>query len=820
MDTAPTTSQRSTRLPGRGDRNGLPRVLAFVLAVLLCSACGSSVLVGAESPGDPDDAPGRHQPRTVADMADMADMAIEPEIELGDDLGFTPTEATTVTENADGSTSVVGTVEVPTAGGPIAIEDADVVVRPDPVTGQDRIVGGTGRVPFPQIGELAGTVVNHLPMSTIGVAYGHELAHLGAHLVDDRQYLFFHFDGGLDIELPFAGRPGYESLPLDLVVPAGHSATFVLDPTDPYFYLGGPCPQDGADADGSSTPGGDPVGSTSRPGADGSDDGEAIASLEASDLPPGEDCGFGFSLGGNIPAPAVLEASAFSGHVVVDGIVPLHAGIELDGSIVMSFDAGLRTVGWGDVVTSIPLLPELLDIRIPLGNASVELRSDAQRIGVAIEGEVGTSDRIVLPFDIPLTLPNSGDGRFSASFGFVPGPNGEPVPDATSHAEITGAGRLGLAHYGDLIGLELSDLATIESTIRIDGSGARITGSGMLSIHRDLVAGASTMFEAFVSGVDPAATHLAGRSAVQVFGTEVADASLRLDRNGLAVSGRVRAGGADVELAGQVTDRGLELTGTTSVSVAIDGIVDTTGAQARIADAIAEVERLDGEIEATRSAVRAERRDRDEGLIAAVRALDAAQDELDGINDTIRSNNRSIDRLEDRKADEKKRFRNLRLTQQAAQLVTHEARLAGWTAEIVALEASNVTQKGLKTAAEAAVRAARDAVDAAETALNAIPVDTDPRIIALVTTRDAARAALESLRTGADALARGGVVQGVIDVRLGTGGLGGSFAGRFCDSAGTSCVELGSGRVEYRPTPTLCVGLPAAGEQCLALPSI
>jgi len=828
MTTTPSTPSPSTPTPSPvTDTSGRTRVLHLLLCALLGLlgvGCGSSVLVGDGSPGEPVDV-GQPMPRQATGPtapAPFRDVPIEPDIVLGDGVGLAPSAATTVVDNGDGTTELVGTVEIPTAGGTIVIEDADLVVETDPVTGEDRIVGGTGRVPFPQMGDLAGAVVHHLPIATIGVARGHELHHLGAHLLDDREYFFFHFDAGLEVELPFAGRPGYESLPLDLVVPAGTSATFVLDPTDPYFYLGGSCPQDTDDAErsgDSSQRAGEPADRTEASDADAADrtDREdALVGLEASDLPPGEDCGFGFSLGGNIPAPATAGGGTFGGHVVVDGIVPLYAGIELDGTIVAAIDEGLRVVGRGDIVTAIPLAPGVLDVAIPLGDASVELRSDVHRIGVAIEGTVGAAERVQLPLDIPVTLPNSGRVDFVASYGFVPGADGSAVLDPASYAEITGEAQLGLAQYGRLLGLDLSDLATTEATLRIDPAGARFTGRGTLGVHRDLGTGSTTTIDAFISTTDATATHLTGTATLDVLGTEVADASLRLDHTGLSISGRIRAGGSDVDVAGRVTEHGVELTGRASVAVTVGGF-DTGRAQTRITEALAEIERLDSEIEATRAIVRNEVRDRDETLENARRALGAAETELDRINDTIRDNNRPIDRLEERKDDEKERFADLRLSQQAVQLVAHESRLAGWTAEIVALEASNVTQAGLKTAAEAAVRTAQDALDAAEAALDAIPIDADPRIAVLVTARDAAQVTLESLRSGAEASSRGGTVRGTVDVRLGATGLGGSFAGEFCGTSDTNCVPIVGGTVQYSPSPILCVDLPAVGEQCITL---
>ncbi len=811
--TTTMTAARSATCPiERQTKPPVIRIAVVVLLTLLASACGTTLAVG----GDDATPPIGERPEFVADMA------VAPEIDLGGDLGFTPMSETAVTANPDGTTTIIGTVDVPTAGGPVAIDDAEVIVETDPTTGESKIVGGVGRVPFPRLGELGDAVINHLPEGIIGVAHGRDLRHLGAHLVDDREYLYFHFDGGLDVGLPFAGRPGFEALPASISVPTGKSATFVLDPTDPYFYIGGACPQSNSDDDNDSTPNdngmnrdrtGDPTpGDSPDESAD-----ETLYTIEAADLPPGEECGFGFSLNGNIPAPATAGGSTFNGHVVLDGVVPLYAGIELDGSTLVSFANGVRTVGWGNVVTSIPLVPALLDIRIPLGAASVELQSEGQRIGIAIEGQLAVSEEIVLPLDIPIALPNSGGISFTAALGVVPDAEGRAVYDQTSHARITGTSRLGLDHYGQLIGLDLSDMATTETTIRIDESGARLTGMGNLSIHPSLATDAITTIDAFISATDPAASFLAGNSNVRVLGTDIAAAAVRLDRSGLFVDGTVTTGSLDVQVAGRITDATADLTGQAVVSIAVDGLADAAQRTSeRINAAIAEVERLDEQIEAARAAVRAEIRERDQGFVAARSALSAAERHLDATNDRIRSNNDEIDRLQDQRRDEVKRFESLGALQKGLQGPAHLITLADLEAGIVSAQVDNNVQRGYKATAELAVAGAREALDIVEQGLDRIPVDADPRIASLIATREVAVTTLESLRAGADAIAIGGSVQGTIQASVGAGGLGGSFAGEFCPSNGTGCVPVAGGRVEYHPSPQLCIDLLGLGERCLA----
>ncbi len=800
------------------------RVLGAALALaLLATACG------AADPGD-GEAARPFEPIAVQDDQGQrrpeytSSLPVEPEIELAEGLGFTPTSEAVVTTNPDGTTSVIGTVEVPTAGGPVEIEGADLIIEQDPETGEATIIGGIGQVPFPTVGELGDAVINHLPQGIIGRAKGRDLHHLGAHLVDEREYLYFHFDGGLDIDLPIGGRPGYEAIPSTIVVPTGKSATMVLDPSDPYFYIGGACPQDVADdgpernpedrRDDDREPSDDRATATTQP----SDPTGGGYTIDAANLPPGEDCGFGFSLEGNIPAPAVAGGSTFSGHVVLDGIVPLYTGVELDGSALLAIDQGVRTLGWGDVLATLPLIPDWLNIQIPLGNGAVDVQADGARVGLAMEGIVGGPEEITLPLDIPITLPSNSNVSFVASYGFLVNADGTLTLDPASQAELGGEMGMGLASFGELIGLDLEDMVASESLLRLDQTGAHLRGNMRAQIHPVLESDATVAMEAFLAFDDPAASFLTYDADLRIAGTDLAGATIDLDRTGLFVRGLVATEGLEIEVAGQVTDSGADLTGRTAVEIPLDGLAELAQATSTaLTDAIADVERIDDSIDDMRETVRAERRDRDRGFVAAQAALRTAQTDLDVIDDNIAINDRKIADLRARHRAEVARYARLNAADQALQWITHNATLTGWDAEIAALVTANGAQRGYRPAAQASLRAAEETLADIQAVLDAAPVDADPRILTLLASRDAAMATLESTRAGADLLDAGGLLIGEIVVTVGTGGLGGSFDGRLCQSDGTDCSNLAGGRVIYFPRPELCIELVGLGDQCLPI---
>ena len=94
---------------------------------------------------------------------------------------------------------------------------------------------GAAEVPFPSLGALADVTVLKPAMAEVGLEKGSALSHLNAPLDDDRQYLFFTFRSGFDVS---AKAPGAAN-PFGLSVPAGQTATLVVDTQEPMVYLAG-----------------------------------------------------------------------------------------------------------------------------------------------------------------------------------------------------------------------------------------------------------------------------------------------------------------------------------------------------------------------------------------------------------------------------------------------------------------------------------------------------------------------------------------------------------------------------------------------------
>lgn len=727
----------------------------------------------------------------------------QPTIEVGDDA--------TVVVHDDGTTGVVGTVDIPTSAGPVQLRDADLVIEDGP-DGLPIIVGGTAEVPFPTTGVLAEAVINHVPTGLVGTNYGRDLHHLGAHLQDDRLYVWFHFDGGLDIELPFAGQPGFEAVPATIEVPVGVSATLVLDPNDPYFYVGTPCPDVELEDN-------DNNNDTDR-NRDDEDDSERDEEMPDQDalvtLEPiggvGQDCGVGFSLQGLIPAPTAANADPFFGHVVVDAIVPLPYGMELDGSVVVEIrDDAARTSGTGDLSATLPLVDALIDIQLPIGGATVNLEATAERLSLAFDGMVGgTEPTYELPLiGVPFTLPTDGSIRAEALLAWDIDAAGRLTVAEDSFVEIDGRFEMGFGQWASELGLSLGS-SSVDANLRIDRAGVRLVGSAEATLHPALSSNSSLTLDAFLSFGDIAESYVSLDGELVVAGVTLGEAAVDLSNEGLFVAGMLTNTIATVELRGEISPAGINLSGSQSLEFPLDVLQRFADAAISGIDAAqAEVDRLQDEIDRLREEVRQGRRDRDATFQQWTMALEIAQADLDVIDENIRINNQKISGLRSDIQAEIRRYNNLNLGEQLLQSIEHGALLTAWNAAIAGFELANVTQLGYRETANLVLQGAIEGLALAGAALDAIPVDTDPRIIALFAAKETATLVLQTARAGADLVNVGGTLRAEITWQLGTDGLGGAAVAELCTD---TCTTIVGASVTVLPVPEACVevvGIPA-----------
>ena len=270
-------------------------------------------------------------------------------------------------------------------------------------------------------------------------------------------------------------------------------------------------------------------------------------------------------------------------------------------------------------------------------------------------------------------------------------------------------------------------------------------------------------------------------------------------------------------MGGAVDANGVNLTGRTSVQLDLSGLADVSrNASAALDDAIAAVESLDREIAAARDEVRRNRLERDTGFVAARAALDEAIDGLEAIDDNVATNNRRIRELEGKIADQQRWYDGLSGVEAAWEWTGYTARITGWRTEIGALHTANVAQRDVyRPAAEFTLEQAQNALQAIQDGLNALPVDTNPKVAALIVSQEAALVTLGLVQDGVELFEIEGSLRGELIVTIGTAGLDGSIEAEACNSNG--CITLGAGRLVIGSQPELCVEFPGIGEQCLEI---
>jgi hypothetical protein len=740
-------------------------------------------------------------------------------LDLGANLQLASADAT-VTDNGDGTATVAGTMQIDTGAGAIEIGDADLVVSIPEDGGETEIVSGTGNVPLPTIGFLEKAEMIGESTGLFGVDYGRDIENLGAFVNPDTKYLWISFSNGLHVNTGFGEMfPDMDTsaLPSAFDVPLGVTGTMVIDPTDPYIYIGGACPEFGKSNDeeepDSATTATSSASTTTTTTTEAPDDDAPLTIGPAE--PPGEDCGIGFSLQGRIPysPPAMAELPAsvqpYSGHIVIHGEVPLgETGVAIDGVTIQRLDpAGYRLDGYGDVLATVPFLSGLVDLEIPLGDAAAGMEVTGYGSRAYAAGNFGGSqDPLVLPLPIPIEIPNeqSSQAHVTASIGGSVDADGAFHLDPDSELTIAGKQGIGASAFASLLDVELDDFQTTTGTLVLDRNGAFIEATTNFGIHPDVDLGAGTRITASIDAANLTDSYLEmvglmSFGAVQLDG----ESQLRVDKTGIRAHGLLRTAIGGIEMEGTIGTDGIDLRGHADLEFPV-GISDrlATDADTALTNAIAEVKRLDDEIAAATELIKADRRQRSSEFRAADAALRAAQDKVNEINGQISANDDRIDYLKGKVDGICSGETGLELT--GCQL-THATQIAGWEAEITALHAANLTLEGSRAVAVTALDGARTVLRGVQAGLDAIPVDADPRIITLTATRETAAAALETARTLVDVAGNGGSLGGNVDLRIGTSGLGGEARIQWCDDDG--CKTLAGAELRLDDGFEACIAV-------------
>ena len=477
--------------------------------------------------------------------------------------------------------AVAGEVEVFVGAGSIELRDTDIVVgddgRIDPST------TGTATLELPTTGALANAFVDRPLRGRIGVALGSELEALGAHLRPDQQYLYAdlgrqEFNLFLDLDDDHAGAQGLPERISTGGISTG-SVVLVVDVTGDYLYLSTPCP--------AMIPAGS--GSTPRPAAQRASE---YADHDASEIPgvsvdlsgfDPDGCGIGWSTAGVVPFEPILGQRLieipddFGAHVVVDGTVPLSAGLSLDGEMFYRF-LDDRAMMWanGELDVGVSFLKGAAEVQLPAVRGTFGAEVTSRNLDLWVTATAGSSASDGSPSELLTDLaPIRGqvdlDGELHVADGDIL---------ATSFLQLTGDMSIAPTPVRFDTEIEVVDILAAEALVRIDSTGVMARGKVQASPVPALGLGTSAELEFLVPFADPANSYLQVRGEMTLGDTDLgADAELRIDRNGALARGTVDLaglGGLDVE--GWVGPDGFQLTGAVQATLPI-GDLDRVAAK-------------------------------------------------------------------------------------------------------------------------------------------------------------------------------------------------------------------------------------------------
>ncbi|MEE9415515.1 MAG: hypothetical protein V3V01_09535, partial [Acidimicrobiales bacterium] len=490
------------------------------------------------------------------------------------------------------------------------------------------------------------------------------------------------------------------------------------------------------------------------------------------------------------------QAAGFNGHVIVDAVVPVYAGLEIDGTTVIGvYDDHVQFGGEGAIQTSVPGVGS-----VALGYGAVGFTADARpgRERVEFWSSAATADEpIVIGFgDTEISFPANGQERsLSQFFATAPDSSGVWTVDPRSNFVVSGLSSFGVGALAELAGIDLSDMSVATATLRIGSEGIRLQGSVSRGIHPDIEFQGSARIDAFLSFADFADSSLEISGSFAIGGVDIGgQAMLSIDRHGFVVSGELVTPISRVELSGFINETGAQLSGTLEATLGLSALSDA--AISGIDDAQREIDRLDTTIALMRNQVRKERRTADRGFRDAKAALGAAKAEVNKIRGNIDYNNRLIRGLETE-------YVNLEWYEWPRGLAI--------LAEIAALGTANVAQEAALVVAIGVLDFAIEVLEGIRIVIDALPTDLDLRIVALFVARDAATVLLDIAREAAKAIDFGGNVHVELSFSLGTQGLIADASAQHCDGDGNNCVALAAASLTIAEYFEICVepfGLP------------
>jgi hypothetical protein len=645
-------------------------------------------------------------------------------------------------------------------------------------------------------------------------------------------YLFFHFQTGLELDLGLAERLGLNTAdgahdPFQYAFPGNRSLTLIIDPTDPYYYLSADAHRLAiaakkdlrAAVEAAKAAWEERRRQEEEERRSEGDEGAGKKKKKKKRQPrkPRRNAraqlgAFAYSHQGGIPfvprttwgLPAdIAEVGSFRGNVFADTTVPLGYGIQIRGPVVTHSDPEnltYRLAGNGDVSVGFSFPGGVLGLSFPLGEATAGAHFSPERALVHASGILAPNTSF-LPRWFPITVP--AEVKAAAYI------DSERLEE--TRFLFSGRFSLGLRDFTRLSGARLGKLLLIEGDLEVSARGVYLRGVTGSRLHKDLIFSSGCAVEAFLSAASIEESYLQLLGHLFVGGVDIgAAAEVEVSRRGVSINGSFTTPLAEIALHGGLGKAGPILEGRTTVNFATDGISDAIlAARAAVADALAEVRRLDGEIARQRAIVEAERRETLAPLREAETRVAAAREHVDSILEQIAGKERRIAQLRREIDDWNRWYRDLPAWKKALKAAEYAAEVARRSAEIAVLATEVAALRVSLAAAHAALAAAERALEELARAIQVLPVDLDPRVAALFVAREAALLVLRAAEAVlAELPAIDGDFLGEVTLTLSRRGLHGDVRAVFRG------VELLHGFVTLSGTPSACISAGKLGNLC------
>lgn len=512
---------------------------------------------------------------------------------------------------------------------------------------------------------------------------------------------------------------------------------------------------------------------------------------------------FAFSWNGWIPFEAENtlgvpeDSQEFSGQLYMKGAITMNGVMVLDGEIVTYIgEQGFVMGGNGDLAVSLP--SDIVDLSLYLGSASSAFQVSPGKQMAFISGVMEPDTALMESF-----MPISPSGKVNA-VGYI---DNDLVDTQIS---LAGEFSLGAELIGQMIGVSLNDLQSIQANVSLTPQGFQLQGVTRSQIHPDISFGGDISVDAKVSFIYPEEFSLKLAGSAEVFGVGLDEVSIEINASGMFINGIFVTPLNEIAMLGSVTNKGPALTGYATLSL---GLGEITQAMQDAADAISaaqnEVNKLSGEVTRLRNVVRAERDLHNKKLSEANAALSVAQAEVNKLNASIAAQNRAIKSHKSKIAAKYRWYKKAKWYQKASRYASYIKEKTWRSADIARRYATIGVLKASLAIANVALDAAKLSVNGLKALTVVTPIDLDPRVAAVITAKEVANASLEILKAPfASVPLINHDFTGQIEATLDVSGLSGTVTAEF------DGYEALRGTLEFKPVPKACITIPTMGTAC------